>query len=115
MTAKTNQLLFSYGTLQKTALQIKVFGRKLSGFKDKLPRYQLSMVKINSDAVVKLSGETHHPIAIPSTNKGDEIAGTAFMVTKKELASADKYEVGDYQRVMGKLKSGADAWIYVAT
>jgi len=38
-----------------------------------------------------------------------------FEITVEELAQSDKYEVDDYQRVMGKMKSGRSAWVYVSS
>ena len=106
--------LFSYGTLQDTAVQLETFGRELTGFKDQLLGYQLEMVEIKDQGVVALSGETHHPIAIETCNQVDEIPGMVFEITAQELAQSDEYEVDDYQRVLGKLKSGKQAWVYVS-
>jgi len=97
--------LFSYGTLQNVEVQLETFGRELTGSKD---------VEIKDHSVVELSGETHHPIAIVACDSSDEISGMVFEITAEELAQSDKYEVDDYQRVMGKFKSGAQAWVYVS-
>ena len=106
--------LFSYGTLQDTAVQLETFGRELTGFKDQLLGYQLEMVEIKDQGVVELSGEMHHPIAIATCNHTDEIPGMVFEITAQELAQSDEYEVDEYQRVLGKLKSGKQAWVYVS-
>ena len=108
------ELLFSYGTLQNKAVQLETFGRALIGTKDQLLGYQLEMVKIKDQAVVDLSGETHHPIAIATDDSADEISGMVFEITPEELNHSDRYEVAEYQRVMGKLKSGKSAWVYVS-
>jgi len=92
------KLLFSYGTLQDVQVQIETFGRELTGASEVLLGYQLELVKIEDEAVVKLSGKTHHPIAILG-NKTSEI---------------DQYEVDAYQRVLGKMQSGIEAWVYVS-
>ncbi|RUM82060.1 MAG: gamma-glutamylcyclotransferase, partial [Candidatus Thioglobus sp.] len=34
--------------------------------------------------------------------------------TADELAQSDEYEVDEYQRVLAKLKSGKQAWVYVS-
>jgi len=37
-----------------------------------------------------------------------------FEITEDELAAPDKYEEeADYRRISVKLKSGAEAWVYV--
>ncbi len=110
----TTQLLFSYGTLQNTPVQLETFGRELVGFKDQLLGYQLEMVEIKDDDVVELSGETHHPIAIATGDDADQVDGMVFEITAEELTQSDKYEVNDYKRVMGKMKSGKNAWAYVS-
>ncbi len=105
------QLLFSYGTLQNTQVQLETFGRVLEGYADKLLDYQLCHVKIEDASVVELSGETHHPIATPSS--GDFVDGVVFKITQTELLKSDQYEVDSYQRIKGKFQSGQDAWVYV--
>ena len=53
------------------------------------------------------------PIVVASDNPADEISGKVFEITQAELAAADAYEVSDYKRVLVRLKSGIDAWVYV--
>jgi len=110
----TTKLLFSYGTLQSVEVQIETFGRELAGSNDVLLGYKLNKVKINDQNVVVLSGESYHPIAVVTCDCEDEIPGVVFEITTEELAQSDKYEVDEYQRVMGKLKSGKSAWVYVS-
>src|SRR6478672_6790091 len=55
-------LLFSYGTLQQSNVQLATFGRELPGTPDSLVGYEQSMVPINDPEVVRTSGKTHHPI-----------------------------------------------------
>jgi hypothetical protein len=106
-------LLFSYGTLQDKAVQIANFGRELSGRPDSMPGYRQTLIAITDPQVVATSGKTHHPIVEPSPNRADEVAGTVFEITARELAAADQYEVSDYKRVSVTLKSGVQAWVYV--
>jgi len=108
------ELLFSYGTLQNIEVQLETFGRELTGAKDQLSGYQLEMVEIKDQSVVDLSGETHHPIAVATGDGADEIPGMVFEITTQELAQSDEYEVDEYQRVLGSLKSGKQAWVYVS-
>ncbi|MDB2590301.1 gamma-glutamylcyclotransferase [Candidatus Thioglobus sp.] len=107
------EFLFSYGTLQSEKVQFETFGRELEGHADKLLGYKLAMVEIKDQHVVDLSGETHHPIAVVTCDLADEILGMVFEITTEELAQSDKYEVDEYQRVMGRFKSGKQAWVYV--
>jgi gamma-glutamylcyclotransferase (GGCT)/AIG2-like uncharacterized protein YtfP len=106
-------LLFSYGTLQDRQVQIANFGRELIGRADALPGYTQTMVAIGDPQVVATSGKTHHPIVEPGSNPSDEVAGTVFEITARELAAADEYEVSDYRRIAVTLKSGVQAWVYV--
>ncbi len=108
------EFLFSYGTLQNIEVQFETFGRELTGFNDALLGYKLNKVKINDQNVVVLSGESYHPIAVVTCDLADEISGTVFEITTEELAQSDEYEVDEYQRVMGRLKSGKNAWVYVS-
>jgi hypothetical protein len=106
------ELLFSYGTLRDSAVQIANFGRSLSGRADSLPGYTLESIAINDPAVVALSGKSQHTIAKRGTT-ADEVAGIVFEITPQELAAADRYEVAEYTRVMVTLKSGEQSWVYV--
>lgn len=107
------KLLFSYGTLQNTPVQLETFGRELTGSEDQLLGYKLEMVEIKDQSVVALSGKIHHPIAVASQDKNDFVSGVIFEITPKELEQSDLYEVRDYKRVTGEFKSGQKAWVYV--
>ena len=80
----TTEHLFSYGTLQDTSVQVETFGRELVGFEDQLLGYKLEMVEIQDADVVELSGKTHHPIAIATSNDADEVLGIVFEITVEE-------------------------------
>ena len=110
----TDVWLFSYGTLQQEDVQLATFGRRLEGRADALPGYATSLLEIRDAEVVKTSGKTHHLIALPSGNAGDEVPGVVLRITAAELAAADTYEVSDYKRVAVGLKSGLEAFVYVA-
>jgi gamma-glutamylcyclotransferase (GGCT)/AIG2-like uncharacterized protein YtfP len=105
--------LFSYGTLQQEGVQIASFGRLLKGDEDALPGYKQSMIEIADPEVVRKSGKKFHPIVAASDDPSDEIPGKVFEITEAELAAADAYEVSDYKRVLVRLKSGVDAFVYV--
>ncbi|WP_323119620.1 gamma-glutamylcyclotransferase family protein [Burkholderia alba] len=106
--------LFSYGTLQDTAVQLANFGRALNGTPDAMLGYTQSWVAITDPAVLAASGKTHHPIVRPGPDPAEEIPGMVFELTADELAAADRYEVSDYRRVSVQLKSGRTAWVYVS-
>jgi gamma-glutamylcyclotransferase (GGCT)/AIG2-like uncharacterized protein YtfP len=106
--------LFSYGTLQLEAVQLKTFNRKLIGHKDILMGYQLDQIKIEDQEVIKISGTDTHLVLNYTGNMADQVIGTVFDITKAELAAADEYEVDDYKRIEVKLSSGIHAWVYIA-
>ena len=97
-------LLFSYGSLQGTEVQQSAFGRELAGRRDHLRGYSL---------VAPGAGISPHA-NIVRADDAQRVAGTAFEVTEPELMAADEYERRDgYVRVLGRLVSGRDAWVYV--
>jgi len=106
--------LFSYGTLQLEKVQLKNYGRLLTGQKDSLKNYKLDKLKITDREVLKKSGKEYHPIAIKTNNPNDSIEGMLFEITTAELEETDRYEVSDYKRVLETFSSGHQAWIYVA-
>ena len=106
-------LLFSYGTLQDTAVQLASFGRELTGRADRMPGYRQDWVEITDPAVLATSGKRHHPIVSPSGDANDSVEGMVFRISDDELAAADRYEVADYKRVAVELASGLTAWVYV--
>jgi gamma-glutamylcyclotransferase (GGCT)/AIG2-like uncharacterized protein YtfP len=107
--------LFSYGTLRQEAVQLATFGRRLGGTDDILPGHALSMVEITDPDVIAKSGSNSHPILRRGADPADEVPGMVFELTDDELAAADRYEVSDYRRVAVRLKSGLEAWVYVAS
>ena len=113
MTEDRSVLLFSYGTLQLAEVQMAQFGRLLAGSDDALPGYAQRLVEITDPDVIAKSGQRFHPIVTETGNPADGIAGKVFAITEAELAAADEYEVADYKRVLVRLKSGRDAWVYV--
>lgn len=108
------EYLFSYGTLQLSKVQLENFGRILEGEPDVLSHFKLSSVEITDEEVLKQSGQSFHPIAIPSEDEDDKIKGMVFKISHEELLRADSYEVDDYARVAVDLESGKKAWIYIS-
>ena len=112
-TINTTELLFSYGTLQLEPVQMALFGRRLAGTADVLPKFEETLLEIDDEATVRMSGKTHHAMAEFSGYLADAIRGTAFELTPAEVENADKYEVAAYKRVAVMLGSGRRAWAYV--
>ncbi|MFG1997475.1 gamma-glutamylcyclotransferase family protein [Actinoplanes sp. NPDC048988] len=107
-------LLFSYGTLRDPAVQRSTFGRELNGRGARVTGFRLESVEITDPHVLKVSGETHHPILVATGDPADGVDGAVFEVTEAELQRSDDYEVDDYQRVAAPLATGESAWVYVA-
>lgn len=111
--AEDTVLLFSYGTLQQENVQMASFGRLLAGRADAMPGFRRDMLEITDPDVIRTSGKRFHPVVSESGDPADEVAGTLFEITAGELAAADSYEVSDFRRVMVRLTSGAEAWVYI--
>ncbi|TXN38316.1 gamma-glutamylcyclotransferase [Flagellimonas hymeniacidonis] len=108
------ELLFSYGTLQMEKVQLETYGRKLTGTKDALSGYSLGEIEIKNQEVLLKSNLKFHPIAIKTNNIDNRVKGHVYEITQEELMETDKYEVGNYKRVLEKFQSGKKAWVYVA-
>ena len=108
-----SERLFSYGTLQQESVQLANFGRPLKGTLDVVTGWRLSTVQITDPEVLAESGLAVHKILVPGA-PADEVDGVVFEITPQELAAADGYETDAYRRVKLKLKSGTEAWVYVA-
>ena len=105
--------LFSYGTLQQDDVQIATFGRLLATSFDELVGFKRELLEITDPDVVAKRGKRFHPIVVRSGDAADRVEGVVLEITPAELASADKYEVSDYERVETQLASGRTAWVYV--
>jgi gamma-glutamylcyclotransferase (GGCT)/AIG2-like uncharacterized protein YtfP len=105
--------LFSYGTLQTEAVQLATFGRRLEGKPDTLAGYSLTMIRIEDQNFVAMSGSADHRNIQFTGVASDLVEGAVFKVTRKELEQADEYEPADYKRTLVQLKSGINAWVYV--
>lgn len=109
----TTEKLFSYGTLQQEEVQLATFGRKLTGTRDALVGYRLSLLKIVDPDVLAISGKEFHPIAIHTGNPDDCVEGTLFDVTQTEILRSDRYKADNYKRIHLQLRSGCAAWLYI--
>ena len=107
-------LLFSYGTLRDEAVQLDLFGRTLQASEDALVGYRQERIEVADPEFAKLSGSAVHSILLPVEDLTARVPGTALEVTEAELDITDRYEPAEYHRVIAKLASGAETWVYVA-
>jgi hypothetical protein len=105
--------LFSYGSLQAEAVQLATFGRRLEGRSDSLVGYRIALIPIADPNFVNINGDAHHRNLEFTGIASDLVEGVVFTVTRKELEQADAYEPADYRRVLARLSSGTDAWVYL--
>src|ERR1700741_5449907 len=96
-------LLFSYGTLQQSAVQMSTFGRLLEGGPDELVGFEQALFRIEDPAFVAASGKSDHAIVRFNGRDDSRVNGTVFEVSDAELASADLYEPAGYKRIVAKL------------
>ncbi|OLZ68907.1 UDP-N-acetylmuramate--alanine ligase [Streptomyces sp. IMTB 2501] len=104
--------MFSYGTLQLTAVRLSQFGRRLDSSPDALPGYRVTTIQITDPAVIEAGGTDRHPLVVASPDPEDAVEGHVFALTETELAAAEAYEVDDYARVRVILRSGTQAWAH---
>jgi hypothetical protein len=88
-------LLFSYGTLQREAVQLSTFGRLLHGEPDELVGFEHSLLKIEDPEFVATSGKAYHSIVRFNGDQNSRVSGTVFEVSESELARADQYDPRD--------------------
>ena len=108
------EFLFSYGTLQKSETQLKLFGLALAGSKDTLTGFRLSPIVIEDKAFLSNGDSKDQLTAVRSDDENDVITGTVFELSPAELLAADVYEPAGYKRIEVDLSSGKQAWIYFA-
>lgn len=114
MSEARDELLFSYGTLQKPEVQLDTFGRLLDAEDDVLPGYTVDYAEIEDPRIVEVSRLTVHPIVRATGNARDKVVGKTFHLAADELEAADEYEVDLYRRESVTLASGRTAWVYVS-
>jgi hypothetical protein len=72
------------------------------------------MIRIADEEFVSKSGSAEHRSLEFTGNDADSVEGTVLTLTVDELRQADAYEPEEYGRVMVQLRSGTNAWVYVA-
>ena len=106
-------LLFSYGTLRQSEVQLATYRRLLEGRADTLHGFRLAPLAITDPEVVRISGKAVHSIARRTGDAADRIDGVVFRLTAAELAATDRYEVDVYARIEVDLASGTRAFVYI--
>ena len=108
------EYLFSYGTLKKEAVQLQLFGKRLTGNPDVLAGYRTMEIEITDPSFLS-GGESKSQLTLLYTgNADDRVKGTALELSTEELLKADAYEPSNYKRMAVTLESGKQAWIYRA-
>lgn len=107
------EFLFSYGTLQKESVQLKLFGRLLNGTKDILKGYKLSSIEITDESFLANGEGKIQRTLIPTNHIDDLVEGTVFEISREELHLADQYEPENYRRIKVVIQSCKEAWIYL--
>jgi hypothetical protein len=106
-------LLFSYGTLQETPVQIATFGRVLEGVPDSLTGYERVSLTFTDPALIASSGKALHANIEHRGRNDVSVTGTRLSVTEDELVTCDAYEdLARYRRHRVTLDSGEQAWVY---
>ena len=114
MTSHGPHRVFSYGTLRQENVQQALYGRKVETTDDVLEGWRLDWVEITDPEVIAASGSDRHPI-LRKGDAQDRVIGAYLQLTDEELATTDAYEVEDYSRILIKLASGVEAFVYVAS
>lgn len=109
----SDQLLFTYGTLQDAEVQLDTFGRLVAGEVDTLPCYTIDYTEIDSQRVTRVTGQSVHPVLRATGSMLDKVVGRVLHLSTAELDAADEYELAHYRRVLVPLTSGRTAWVYV--
>ena len=104
--------LFSYGTLQRPAVQLATFGRLLDGHVDELVGFEQGLFTVGDPAFVAKSGSAQHAMVRSNGRPDSRVRGFVFEVTDAELAQSDAYEPAGYTRISTTLASGKVAWVY---
>ena len=108
-------LIFTYGSLQEEAVQLKLYGRILRGERDSLLHCEREAIAVPPWHKAAASGITHYANVVFDPDNPGSVDGTVLELTDAELAASDGYEQdADYVRVMTTLASGRRAWVYVS-
>jgi gamma-glutamylcyclotransferase (GGCT)/AIG2-like uncharacterized protein YtfP len=95
--------VFSYGSLQRPDVQLRMFGRTPATYPDELVGFERSVSR----------GPGRHANVIRSERANSRVAGKVLELSDADLERTDEYEARDgYERIEATLASGARAWVY---
>jgi len=94
--------LFAYGTLRDGNIRRALFGGRPHGTTDVLEGYAKTTTLIEG---------VEYPNIVES--EGGSVEGELMVVDEATLQGTDTYETAAYDRRKVKLKSGAEAWVYI--
>jgi len=107
-------LLFTYGTLRLSDVQLAIFGRLVRGESDEIVGAERVMIAVDDPEVEAATGRGEHADLRFNGKPAARVPGTVLELTDAEIAEADKYEwLARYRRKEVKLASGRNAWVYV--
>ncbi|MEO8064415.1 MAG: gamma-glutamylcyclotransferase family protein [Pseudomonadota bacterium] len=97
--------VFSYGSLQKSEVQLATFGVLLPGVAAEIVGFELVHLHRDGKQLANV---------VRSHSQTNRVGGTVFEFTVAQLALADEYERPDnYARIEAPLAAGGVAWVYV--
>lgn len=105
--------LFSYGSLQRSDVQVAVFGRTVDTHTDVLVGYRVVPIRLTDARTIELTETADHSILEKTSSPTDHVAGALLLVTEDDLILSDAFEPPEYHRVRAQLLSGGSAWVYV--
>lgn len=109
-----DELLFTYGTLQRPGVQIDTFGRLLEGIPAILPGYAITYEDLADPRLDDAPLPTSHPVLRHTGSPRDKAVGQVSRVTRGELEAADEFEAPLYRRKRVVLADGSAAWVYAS-
>jgi gamma-glutamylcyclotransferase (GGCT)/AIG2-like uncharacterized protein YtfP len=97
--------VFSYGSLQRSEVQLATFGELLPGTAAEILGFELTHLRRDGKLLANV---------VRSDAPASRVAGTVFDFTPQQMAMADEYERADkYARIEAPLATGGMAWVYV--
>src|SRR5947209_6827339 len=103
------ELLFSYGTLQRPDVQLRLFGRTVTTSSDQLPGFRLRSIEISNPEFLDEGEDPVQKIIEPTGKATDLVTGNTLELTEEELRQCDAYEPPEYRRIPVQLESGRQA------
>ncbi|MFT4134944.1 gamma-glutamylcyclotransferase family protein [Microbacterium sp.] len=113
--AGADQLLFSYGALQSTEVQLDLFGRVVPASPGCMTGYTVDYADVEDHRDADACDRSVHPILRYTGNPIDKVIGTVLSLTDAELDATDEYQTPlMYRRIAITLADGRSGWVYVS-